>query len=327
MLFRSGLASGLKLNDLARQVRQGFYGDEAQRIQRGRDDIRVMVRYPTAERRSLDDIRRMRIRTPGGDEIPFYTVAEAEEGRGYASINRSNRRRIVTVKADVDPQVANANEINQILRSSILPQMKRDLPGLSFSFEGEQRQQREALSSLARNFILAQLVIFGLLAVPLKRYIQPIIIMTAIPFGIVGAVIGHVIMGLDLTLLSMFGLVALTGIVVNDSLIMVDLINRENEEGIPLHQVILDSGIKRFRPILLTSLTTFFGLTPMILETSLQARFLVPMAVSLGFGVLFATGITLLLIPCFYAILEDFHEFRLRRQGTGAIMEIDPAGE
>jgi multidrug efflux pump subunit AcrB len=308
-LTEEGRTLGLTLADLAGQVRAGFYGQEVQRIQRGRDDIRVMVRYPEAERRSLGDIERMRIRLANGAEVPFATVATIEEGRGYSTINRTDRQRVVTITADVDENAANANEINADLRETVLPVMARNFPGLTYDFEGAQRQQSDSLGSLKVNFLVAQFAIFALLAIPFRSYFQPLIIMSAIPFGLIGAVGGHVLMGLDLTLLSLFGMVALTGVVVNDSLIMVDLINRERADGIPMEQAVRDSGRRRFRPILLTTLTTFLGLTPMILETSLQAKFLVPMAVSLGFGIVFATAITLILVPSLYRILEDVRGF------------------
>ncbi|MEL7059081.1 MAG: efflux RND transporter permease subunit [Acidobacteriota bacterium] len=307
-LTAEGRALGLTLSDLARQVRQGFFGEEAQRIQRGRDDIRVMVRYPEAERESLGDVESIRIRLPNGTEVPFATVAQVEEGRGFASISRVDRRRVVTVTADVDAQVANANDINASLREEVLPRLLADYRGLTFDFEGEQREQEESLSSLGDNFIVALCVMFGLLAIPFRSYTQPLIVMAVIPFGFVGALFGHLLLGLELTLLSFFGIVALTGVVVNDSLIMVDLINRQRLDGVPLDTAIREAGKRRFRPILLTTLTTFLGLSPMILETSLQARFLVPMAVSLGFGIVFATVLTLLLVPVIYRILEDLHD-------------------
>ena len=304
-LTPEGRTLGLTLADLARQVRAGFYGQEVQRIQRGRDDIRVMVRYPESERRSLGDIEQMRVRLPDGTEVPFGTVAVVEEGRGYAVINRTDRRRVVTVSADVDEEQVNANEINMDLRSRALPNLAHEYPGLTFDFEGEQRQQSESLGSLRVNFLVAQLAIFALLAIPFRSYSQPLIIMSAIPFGLIGAVMGHIVMGLHLTLLSMFGMVALSGVVVNDSLIMVDMINRQRTEGMTLRESIQSSGMRRFRPILLTTATTFLGLAPMIFETSLQARFLIPMAVSLGYGIVFATAITLILVPTLYRILED----------------------
>jgi len=305
-LTPEGRTLGLTLGDLARQVRQGFYGEEVQRIQRGRDDIRVMVRYPEAERRSRGHVEQMRVRLGDGSEVPFATVATVEEGRGYAVINRTDRRRVVNVTADVDEDQANANEINADLRRHVLPQLVSDFPGLDWEFEGELQAQQESLQSLWLNFVVALVAIFALLAIPFRSYSQPLIIMSVIPFGLIGAVLGHLVMGLNLSLLSLFGMVALTGIVVNDALIMIDLVNRERAAGTPVELAIRQSGMRRFRPILLTTLTTFLGLTPMILETSRQAKFLIPMAVSLGFGVLFATAITLVLVPAIYRILEDF---------------------
>jgi len=301
----TGRTLGLTLSDLARQVRQGFYGDEAQRIQRGRDDIRVMVRYPEADRRSLADVENMRIRLPSGTEIPFDTVAEVQYGRGYSAIKRIDRKRVVSVSADVDQALANANVINRDLIASVLPELVREFSGVQYRFGGEQREMTESLGSLKTNFIIAMLAVYGLLAVQFKSYSQPAIIMSAIPFGIVGAAFGHLLMGYNFGIMSMFGIVALSGVVVNDSLIMIDLINRERESGIELHQVLRDCATRRFRPIMLTTLTTFFGLLPMITERSLQARFLIPMAISLAFGVMFATCITLVLVPSLYMILED----------------------
>ncbi len=307
----TGRTLGLTLSDLARQVRQGFYGEEAQRIQRGRDDIRVMVRYPEQQRKSLADVENMRIRLPDGTEIPFKQIAEVQYGRGYATIRRAERRRVVNVTADVDETVTNAKEINTELSKRILPSLMQKYAGLQFRFAGEERERNEAFSSLLVTFPLALLAIYALLAVQFRSYLQPLIVMSAIPFGIVGAIIGHVLMGFvfmtkfNLGILSMFGIVALSGVVVNDSLIMIDLINRERASGIKLDRVIRDCATRRFRPIMLTTLTTFFGLVPMMLERSLQARFLIPMAISLAFGVMFATLITLFLVPSLYMILED----------------------
>ena len=296
---------GLTLSDVARQVRQAFYGEEAQRIQRGRDDVRVMVRYPEDERRQLHNLESMRIRTPQGDEVPIASVATMEPGRGYASIARTDRNRTVTVTADVDLEQANSNEILAEVERTVLPRLVADHRGLSYSLEGEQQEQRETLSGLAESFGIALILIYILLAVPFRSYLQPMIVMSAIPFGILGAIWGHVLVGRDLTALSFFGVVALTGVVVNDSLVLVDFVNRAYRGGMPLHDAIAQAGETRFRPIILTSLTTFVGLTPLLLEKSLQAQFLIPMAVSLAFGVLFATGIILILVPVGYYILED----------------------
>ncbi len=300
---------GITLSDLARQVRAGFYGDEAMRIQRGRDEVRVMIRYPDEERKSLGNIESMRIRTPNGDQVPFSRVANVEIGRGFASIERSDRKRVVGVTAEVDQSVANADEINRDLRQNILPHLLAGYPGLHFSMEGQQKEQADSIGSLMRGFLMAMFLVFVLLAVMFKSYMQPIIVMSAIPFGIVGAIWGHILMGLNLTLISLFGVVALTGVVVNDSLIMIDFINRNRREGKGITEALMSSGMRRFRPIMLTSVTTFAGLTPLILEKSLQAKFLIPMATSLGFGVMFATFITLLLVPVSYSLLEQFKSY------------------
>lgn len=307
----TGRNLNLTLNDLAQQVRQAFYGEEAERIQRGRDDIRVMVRYPASERKSVADIENMRIRLANGTEIPFKEVAKVHFGRGFATIQRAERRRVVNVTADVDRAVANEGEINAELAAKVIPQLQLKYPGLQYRFAGEQREQNESLSSLMVTFPLAMLAIYALLAVQFRSYFQPMIVMSAIPFGIVGAIAGHVLMGFvfgvkfNLSILSLFGIVALSGVVVNDSLILIDLINRERSEHVGLTEIIRDSATRRFRPIMLTTLTTFFGLVPMLLEKSLQARFLIPMAISLAFGVLFATMVTLILVPSLYMILED----------------------
>ena len=302
---------GLTLQDLGRQVRQAFYGEEAQRIQRGRDDVRVMVRYPRDERRSLGDLENMRIRTPSGGEVPFSVVAQVESGFGFASITRVDRNRSVNVTAAVDPATASAGSVISDLRERVLPEVLAEYPGVFFSFQGVQAEQAETLASLRRGFLLAMLLIYMLLAIPLRSYLQPLIIMAAVPFGVVGAIWGHLLMGLDLSILSVFGLVALTGVVVNDSLVMVDFINGarrdapEETEANGLQRALLEAGAVRFRPILLTSLTTFVGLAPLMLERSTAAMTLVPMAVSLAFGVLFATFITLILVPAIYLILAD----------------------
>ncbi|MCY3846250.1 MAG: efflux RND transporter permease subunit, partial [Acidobacteria bacterium] len=284
---------------------------EAQRIQRGRDDVRVMVRYPRDERRSLGDLENMRIRTPSGGEVPFSVVAQVESGFGFASITRVDRNRSVNVTAAVDPATASAGSVISDLRERVLPEVLAEYPGVFFSFQGVQAEQAETLASLRRGFLLAMLLIYMLLAIPLRSYVQPLIIMAAVPFGAVGAIWGHLLMGLDLSILSVFGLVALTGVVVNDSLVMVDFINGarrdapEETEADGLQRALLEAGTVRFRPILLTSLTTFVGLAPLMLERSTAAMTLVPMAVSLAFGVLFATFITLVLVPAIYLILAD----------------------
>jgi multidrug efflux pump subunit AcrB len=299
-------ALGLTLSDLARQVRQAFYGEEVQRIQRERDEVKIMVRYPEEDRRSLANLENLRIRTPAGGEVPFYQVARAEIGRGYAVIQRTDRQRTINVIADVDQSQGDAQAVVADLKASVLPGLLDDHPGVNYSLEGEQREQRESLADLGRGFILAIFMIYVLMAIPFRSYIQPFIVMTAIPFGLVGAAMGHLIMGKSLSILSIVGMVALAGVVVNDSIVLVDYINRQRREGVPLEVAIREAGVTRFRPILLTSMTTFVGLLPIMVEKSMQAQFLIPMAVSLAFGVLFATVITLMLVPCSYMVLEDF---------------------
>lgn len=307
----AGRNLGLTEADLGTQVRQAFYGAEVQRIQRGRDDIKVMVRYPEDERRSVANLQAMRVRLPSGIEVPFNTVAEMDLGRGYATISRASKRRVVSVYADVDPSITSANDINLQLEQEVLPAIMADHPGVTWRFEGAQAEQADSMGSLGINFAVAMFMIYALLGIQFRSYLQPAIVMSAIPFGLVGAVGGHVLLGFDLSFLSGFGIVALTGVVVNDSLIMIDVINRLRGEGRSLKIIITEAGIKRFRPILLTTLTTFCGLMPMLLETSIQARFLIPMAISLAFGVVFATVITLLLVPTLYVILEDIKRLAL----------------
>jgi multidrug efflux pump subunit AcrB len=306
---------GLTLEDLADQVRQAFYGEEAQRVQRGRDDVRVMVRYPEAERRAIADLDNLRIRTPSGGEVPFYAVARAERGRGYANIRRRDRQRVINVTADIDLSVANANEILSDLRQVYLPQLLAEHPGIQFGFEGERREQAEMLDALKRSYGFALILIYALLAVPLKSYTQPLIIMAVIPFGVVGALAGHLIMGKNLSMMSVFGVVALSGVVVNASLVLVHYVNGRRAAGAPLVVAVCEAGVARFRPIVLTSLTTFAGLSPLLFEKSLSAQFLIPMAISLGFGVLFATLISLFLVPSAYIMLEDVKDW-MRRDGS-----------
>ncbi|MDH3197517.1 MAG: efflux RND transporter permease subunit [Candidatus Krumholzibacteria bacterium] len=308
-------AYGITLADLGRQVRQAFYGEEAQRIQRGRDDVRIMVRYPSEGRRSIGDLENMRIRTTSGLDVPFSLVAEAEWGRGFSSIRRVDRRRAINVTADVDETKGNAAEVIADLKANALPAILADYPDVAYSFEGEQREQADTMAGLRRGFLFALIFIYALMAIPFRSYVQPLLVMSVIPYGFVGAVWGHVIMGLDLTILSMFGLVALTGVVVNDSIVLVHFINQRRREGMPLAEAVFQSGVQRFRPILLTSLTTFAGLTPLLLERSMQAKFLIPMAVSLAFGVVFATFITMVIVPVSYMILEDLKRLAARLVG------------
>ncbi len=297
-------ALGLSLEDVARQVRQAFYGEEAQRIQRQREEVKVMVRYPEDERRSLANLESMRIRRPDGGEVPFSVVAQLEFGRDLARIEHTDGKRTVNVTAAVDRRQANANLVLAELRREVLPGILADHPGLSYSFEGQQRQQRQSAGGLGRSFLLALFAIYALLAIPFRSYTRPFVIMSAIPFGIIGAFGGHALMGRDLTVNSIIGIVALSGVVVNDSLVLVDFVHRLHRAGTPLREAICEAGSRRFRPILLTSLTTFVGLTPLLLEKSEQAQLVIPMAISLAFGVLFATAIVLVLVPVMYEIFE-----------------------
>jgi multidrug efflux pump subunit AcrB len=305
-------ALGLTLSDLSRQVRHAFYGAEALRLQRDQDEVKVLVRYPEKERKSLGNIESMHIRTPSGFEVPFSEVAQVRIEEGYATIQRALRRRVVKVTADVDEKVANASELRATLEKKVLPEMMERYPSLRYDMEGEGREQAESIADVQQGFLLALFGIYVLLAIPFRSFSQPFIVMAAIPFGIVGAMVGHLIMGLNISILSLFGIVGLSGVVVNDSLILIHRANALAAEGMSPGQAVREAGPYRFRAILLTSVTTFAGLTPIIFERSLQAQFLIPMAVSLGFGVLFATGITLLLIPSLYLILEDLHQLRLR---------------
>ena len=298
-------ALGLTLSDLAGQVRQAFYGHEVQRIQRGRDDVKVVVRYPAEDRHSLGDLERMRIRAADGSAVPFTSVARANLGRGFSSIQREDRRRVVSVTASVDTKMANANEIVADLKREVVTEIEAIHPRVQISFGGEQREQEEVLGSLIRGWIIALIAIYALLAVPLRSYAQPLIIMAAIPFGLVGAVGGHLIMQYKFSMMSVVGLVALSGVVVNDSLVLVDYVNKRRAKGAALQDAIREAGAARFRAILLTSLTTFAGLTPLLMERSVQAKFLIPMGISLAFGVIFATLITLVMVPVSYLILDD----------------------
>ncbi|MDM8522274.1 efflux RND transporter permease subunit [Desulfococcaceae bacterium HSG8] len=296
---------GLTAMELGRQIRNNFWGAEALRQQRGRDMIRVMVRLPEAERQSEYDIEELIIRTPGGGEMPLFRAAEIERGTSYTSIFRTDGRRTVNVTADVDQKVTTGEKVSDALLQNELPRLVQHYPGLNYSFEGAQRQGKESVQSLLEGLTMAVLVMYVLIAIPFKSYIQPVVVLSAIPFGFVGAAIGHLIMDYHLSLISLMGLLALSGVVVNDSLVLVHGVNRMRDAGTSLETAVCNAGVRRFRPILLTSLTTFLGLTPMIFETSLQARFLIPMAISLGFGVLFSTFIILLMVPALYIIIED----------------------
>jgi multidrug efflux pump subunit AcrB len=305
-LLPSAVNYGVTMMLVASQVRQAFYGQEIQSIQRGRDEVKIMLRYPKNERSSISNLENMMIRTPQGSTIPIRQVARLDIKEGLASIQRKNRKRAINITADVDLTETTGNEVVAAVTANILPEILKKYDSISYSLEGEQQEQGDNLKSIGKNFLLAMIVVYILLAIPFNSYFQPLVVMSSIPFGLTGAVIGHLLLGLNFSVLSMMGIVALTGVVVNDSLVMVDFINRYRSEGNTIEEAVLEAGPRRFRPIFLTSLTTFVGLVPLLLEKSTQAQFMIPMAVSLAFGVVFATVITLLLVPVSYLILEKY---------------------
>ncbi len=319
-------ALGLTMSSLGRQVRQAFYGEEAQRIQRGKDEIKVMVRYPIDERRSIADLENMRIRTPDGDEVPFSSVADISFGKGYSSISRLNRERTVTVSADVNQDSIEPQQIIKSVAENFIPGLLARYPGVAFGLEGASQEQGAFLFNLGIAFIAALFLIYALIAIPLHSYSQPLIIMSVIPFGLIGAVVGHVIMGKAISMFSMFGLIALAGVVVNDSLIMIDFVNKARLKGVPIRQAVIESGTARFRAIILTSFTTAAGLMPILFETSSQAQFVIPTAISISFGIIFATIITLFLIPSLYMLQEDFLA-RMRRLRRWMLKQPEPDTE
>lgn len=300
---------GLSLIDLASQVRGAFYGTEAQRVQRGQDDIRVMVRFPLEERASIGNLEEMYIRTPTGAEVPFYSVARFELARGFSKINRRDGSRSVTVTADVDRNAVSPEEVSAKIKDELVSSIVAKYPSLTIELGGEQEERTAALTGLAAGSALSLILIFMLLAIPLRSYLQPFVIMSVIPFGAVGAIFGHWIMGVQLMFFSALGIVALSGVVVNASLVLVDYVNRQRREGMSTYHSVLAACVTRFRPIMLTSVTTFVGLIPLMLTSTPATAPFIPMAVSLAWGVLFATFITLLGVPCLYIILEDWLEF------------------
>jgi multidrug efflux pump subunit AcrB len=308
---------GLTLDDLAQQARGAFFGEEALRVQRGREDVRVYVRLPESERDAIADLEEFRVRSPLGGEVPLSSVADVSFGQSPTTIQRKNGQRILSVTARVDPQIVTGQEVNQALRADILPQFAAEDFRLSYQFGGEQQQQAESFGAIGKFFLLAILVQYALLAIPFRSYAQPLIIMSAVPFGIIGALWGHLILGIPVGLLSVFGIVGLSGVVVNDSLVMIDFINERLRKGMDRREAILDGAKARFRPIMLTSITTFLGVAPLVFERSVQAQFLIPMAAALGFGILFATGILMMLVPAFTTIeLNILAWFGKSREGT-----------
>lgn len=306
-LLPEGQALGLTSSSIANQLRGAFYGSEALRQQRGRNEIKVLVRRPESERSSKVDIDNLLIRTPAGTDVPLREVASVTRDRAYTSINRRNGKRAQTVSANVEPRRETAY-ITEEVNTKLIPALKSKYPGLTHGYGGMQEEQGDMMKTLAFGFPMAMFIIYAMLAIPFKSYTQPLIVMLSIPFGIIGAFAGHLLLGYTLSMLSMMGIVALSGVVVNDSLVLIEYANRLRDQGNDPHDAVTLSATRRFRPILLTTLTTFLGLMPMIFETSRQARFLIPMAISLGFGVLFSTFITLILVPSLYMVIDDFHK-------------------
>ncbi|MCL1037074.1 efflux RND transporter permease subunit [Shewanella submarina] len=303
-------ALGLTLSDLARQVRYGFYGYEAQRILRNKEEIKVMVRYPLEQRRTIGHLENMMVRTPSGTAVPFQSVARIELGESFSAITRVDGRRAITVTANVNKDKVEPSKVVQEIQEQFLPRLSAKYPEISTELDGSSQDEADAMVALMQGFIFTLFAIYALMAVPLKSYSQPLIIMSVIPFGMIGALFGHFILGLSLNILSLCGIVALAGVVVNDSLILVDFVNRARKEGHSIAHAAVEAGCQRFRAIILTSLTTFAGLVPIILEKSLQAQIVIPMATSLAFGILFSTVVTLILVPTLYLILDD-----IRRTG------------
>jgi len=315
-----GETLGLTQSDLGRQIRQAYYGEEVQRLQRGNDEVKVMLRYDRDTRESLRSLDELRIRTAQGDEVPLNTVAEIKRGKAANAIERVNRKRAARITAMVDKAIADPQAIvGQLMPKTPGAPIVPEYPDVKYDLDGTSKEMTNLLHNLGIGMLTAIMLIYVLLAIPLKSYAQPLIIMLVIPFGITGAIVGHLLLGMTFSMMSIFGVIALTGVVVNDSLVMVDYINKERREGVDIITAVKHAGSKRFRAILLTSLTTFFGLLPIMFEQSLQAKVIIPMAVSLAFGILFATVITLILIPALYAILERFkYRFRIggyQRQG------------
>jgi multidrug efflux pump subunit AcrB len=310
-LLVEGQSLGLSPSDVGKQLRDAFYGALSFRQLRGTNEIEIRVKLPLEQRRRMFNLEEMMIRNRDGIEVPLMEVVELKEGEAFTSINRRDGRRVVTVSMDVEPKGA-MNRVIRSLNEEVLPRLRSDFPGITWTFEGNQAEMRESTSVLWGGFLLVLIIMYTLLAVAFSSYVQPLIVMTAIPFGIVGAVIGHILLGYDLSLISLMGVVALSGVVVNDSLIMIDYANKKRAE-VSAFDAIQEAGIRRFRPIILTTLTTFGGLTPIILETSRQAYYLIPMAISLGFGIIFSTSIILVIVPSLYMILEDILSLHLIR--------------
>ena len=295
-------STGVSATDLGQTVRNAYFGSEVMRLQRGRHEVKLMVRYPEEERQSLVDFREIRVRTADGGDRPITELAEVDLNRGFSEINRVDQLRSITISADLDEAKNNSDLIINEFQTTFLPDLLKRYPEVSVRWEGQREQSNESVGSLMRGFVVALLAMYVLLVLQFRSYVQPVLILFIIPFGMIGAVWGHAVLGIPLTLFSMFGLVALAGVVINDSIVLIDFINTRIRAGLPPREALLEAGARRFRPILLTSMTTIAGLLPLLTERSFQAQLLIPMAASLAFGLMLATGLVLILIPVFYQI-------------------------
>ncbi len=320
-LTPAGRAAGLRPADVAVQVRQGFFGEEVQRIQRGREEIRVYVRYPEATRASLESLNDFRVRLPNGDRAPLLTVARVEESRAYSSIERIDGRRVVTVSANVDEAISTPNIANATVLSSVMPELEMSFPGLRWVQAGSTREQNEDLADIGSAFIIVLLIIYGMIATQLRSYIQPLAILVSIPLGVAGAILGHLVLGFPLSFVSIFGIVALAGVAVNASVVLVDLYNRRRREGLAPIEAASAAAARRFRPVVLTTLTTAMGLAPLLFEKSPQAQFLIPMGVSLGFGILISGFMVLFVTPSIAVIIEDLRGYRVDQESFAEAVE------
>ena len=322
-LLPEGRALGLTEADIGGQVRGAYFGSLALRLLRGTNEVEVRVKLPKQEREDLFNLEDLVIQTPTGREVPLLDVVEVKQTESFSSINRRNGRRVVSVSMDVEPS-RDTGQVIAAMREEVLPELRAAYPGLTWTFEGSDAEMRAATNTLWGGFGLAMFVIYALLAIAFRSYLQPLIVLAAIPFGLIGAVVGHILLGYDLSLISVMGMIALSGVVVNDALIMIDYANR-HRDGLSPFEVILQAGVRRFRPIFLTTATTFGGLTPLIFERSLQAQYIIPMAISLGFGILFVTGVILIVVPCLYLILDDLtrlaHKLRLSESYASPAVE------
>jgi multidrug efflux pump subunit AcrB len=327
VLKPKALALGLTPLDVMNQVRAGFFGAEAQRIQRGIDEVRIYVRYKESERASLRQLANMRIRLPNNREYPLQEIATLTVKRGIMSINHLNTRRVIKVEADVSNPKESVTDLNANLKANIIPVLQERYPDLEFSFEGQSRESMKTKRSTLRVLPPILLLMFIIVVINFRSFAQAIIVFSLIPFGLVGIVWGHYIQGYILSVLSMFGMIALAGIMVNDALVLVSAMNQRLKDGQDFKTALYEAGISRFRPILLTSLTTIAGLGPLIFEKSFQAQFLSPMAISVAYGLLFATFLNLLLLPALLTLVNKFkvYGFWLFKGQKPQPKDVEPA--